>query len=622
MAVQNCFSPRNVLALAGLVALCLGVLFPLDAFSSPERPKGAALNLTGAGAAPSAQISLSTGKTQTLTTQADKNGNFSFTGLGYAPGYPLTFKLQISPQKIRGRSFSGNKLSFKIDPIGAYAEVQGSVTKAASVVVNLGGEQSGSAVANEKGYFEVMATSNKKLSKGDGFLIASIVNVQEMCCPRTIVPESPLMISISSVPLPEAAPAAKTEKIKKSRKSQTPLPPIFIPEQSKPPAKKEGAPDTNKPYVPYIIQGSVTHETTIVSEPLRMAVSFPGAMYDATWTGGTMKMSDQIIKNVTNHAKQLGSMMDAQNTLKALRAIQKANLESTRKYQPSTGVCVFGSASTSLAASEARAIANKMAFNEILIDTEKQVKNTAFSKTESEGRAAALADFQRKYCRRIDNNNGLESFCKGLGASDTRFNRDVDYARVFDAPLTVKTNFTDAAKTPVEEDVIALFRNLSVAQVLPAVSKTVFQTDTKSAAAQDLRAAIAAHSVAQNTFADIVGQKSEGSGASSASIKAVIQHLGLSAADAEAHVGSKPSYYAQMEILTKKMYQDPAFIANLYESPENVTRQRAAIKATSLQQGSDLYQSLKRREMLLSALLELKLRQRAAQENQSGSTAD
>ena len=618
MAVQSRFSSQRVLALVGAVALCLGVLFPFDALSSPENPKGAALNLTGAGAAPAAQISLSTGKTQTLTTQADKNGNFSFTGLGYAPGYPLTFKLQISPQKTRERSFSGNNLSFKVDPIGAYAEVQGLVAKAASVVVNLGGEQSGSAVANERGYFEVMATSNKKLSKGDSFLIASIMNVQEMCCPRTIVPEPPLMISISSVPLPEVAPAAAHEKVKQPRKPS----PILIPEQSKPPAKKEGLPDANRPYVPYIIQGSVLHETTIISTPLEMAVSFPGAMYDATWTGGTWKMSDQIIKNVTTHAREIGSMIDAQNTLRALRAIQKANLESTRKYQPSTSVCVFGSASVSLAASEARAIGNKMAFNEILIDTEKQVKNTVFSKTEGEGRAAALSDFQKKYCRRIDNNNGLESFCKGLGASDTRFNRDVDYARVFDVPLTVKANFTDSTKTPVEEDVIALFRNLSIAQVLPSVSKSVFETDTKSAVAQDLRAAIAAHGVAQNTFADIVGQKSEGSGASTASIKAVIQHLGLSAEDAEAHVGNNPSYYAQMEILTKKMYQDPAFIANLYESPENVTRQRAAIKATSLQQGSDLYQSLKRREMLLSALLELKLRQRAAQLNQSGATAD
>lgn len=621
MRLQSLFSSRSVLAFAGVAVLCLGTFFPVEALSDPERPKTAALNLTGTGAAPSAQVSLSTGKTQTLTTQADKKGNFSFSGLGYAPGYPLTFKLEIPPQKIRGQAFSGNNLSFKIDPIGAYAKVQGSVTKAASVVVNLGGVQSGSTVANEKGYFEVMATADKKLSKGDSFLIASIVNVQERCCPRTIIPESPLMISISSAPLPEAAPVTKPEKVKKSRKSGTP-PPIFIPEQSKPPAKKNGAPDTNKPSVPYIIQGSVTYETTTSSTPLKMAVSFPGAMYDATWTGGTWKISDQMIKNVTNHARQLGSMMDAQNTLTALRAIQKANLESTRKYQPSTGVCAFGSVGTSLAASDARAIANKMAFNEILIDTEKQVRNTAFAKTESEGRSAVLEDFQRKYCRGIDNNNGLKSFCKGLGASDTRFNRDVDYARVFDAPLTVKANFTDGVKTPVEEDVIALFRNLSVAQVLPAVSKSVFQTDTKSAAAQDLRAAIAAHSVAQNTFADIVGQKSEGSGASSASIKAVIQHLGLSAADAEAHVGSKPSYYAQMEILTKKMYQDPAFIANLYESPENVTRQRAAIKATSLQQGFDLYQSLKRREMMLSALLELKLRQRAAQENQSGSSAD
>lgn len=605
--------------MAGALVLCLAGLLSSPAFSDPEKPKTAALNLVGAGAAPLAQISLSTGKTQVLTTQADKGGNFSFSGLGYSPGYPLTFHLTIPPQKTGDQVFSGSALSFDINPMGAYAKMHGAVTKAASIVVNLGGVQSGSAVANEKGYFDIMATSDKKLSRGDSFMIASIVNIRESCCPRTIVPEPPLTISISSAPVPESAPPVaepvKPKQARKPRKSGPPLP-IFIPEKPASPSQKE------RTTIPYIIQGSLREDFVIVSAPLNVGVSFPGAMYDATWTGGTLKMSDQIIKDITNHARQWGSMIDAQNTLTALRALQKANLESTRKYQPSTSVCTFGSSATSLAASDAQALANKMAFNEILLDTEKQVKNTVFSKTESEGRSSLLTDFQKKYCRGIDNNNGLKAFCNNTGVSDTRFNRDIDYARVFDAPLTVKANFTDSVKTPAEEDLISLFRNLSVAQVLPSISKTLFEGDTKSAAAQDLRAAIAAHGVAQNTFADMVGQKAEGSGASSASIRAVIEHLGLSAADAEAHIGNKPSYYAQMEILTKKIYQDPAFIANLYDSPENVTRQRAAIKAASLQQGFDLYQSLKRREMLLSALLELKLRRSATQENQSGSTAD
>jgi hypothetical protein len=91
-------------------------------------------------------------------------------------------------------------------------------------------------------------------------------------------------------------------------------------------------------------------------------------------------------------------------------------------------------------------------------------------------------------------------------------------------------------------------------------------------------------------------------------MRGVMTQMGLSAAEATRLLGTNPSYFAQMEVLTKKIYQDPAFFADLYDKPANTQRQRGAMKGISLQQQRDLLDVLHRREMLLSALLELKIK--------------
>jgi hypothetical protein len=63
-----------------------------------------------------------------------------------------------------------------------------------------------------------------------------------------------------------------------------------------------------------------------------------------------------------------------------------------------------------------------------------------------------------------------------------------------------------------------------------------------------------------------------------------------------------------MELLTRKMYQNPTFYAALYTKPANVERTAAAMEAIKLMQDRDRFEAALRREMLLSVLLELKLR--------------
>ena len=74
------------------------------------------------------------------------------------------------------------------------------------------------------------------------------------------------------------------------------------------------------------------------------------------------------------------------------------------------------------------------------------------------------------------------------------------------------------------------------------------------------------------------------------------------------YIGERPSYYAQLELLAKKIYQNPDFYANLYDKPANVARKGVALKAIELMLDRAIYESQLRREMATSVLLATKLR--------------
>ena len=128
----------------------------------------------------------------------------------------------------------------------------------------------------------------------------------------------------------------------------------------------------------------------------------------------------------------------------------------------------------------------------------------------------------------------------------------------------------------------------------------------------------AARSVSSNSFGALVAEKAKAGSASATNMQAVLMQLGLSSADAKALIGTNPSYFAQMEVMTKKLFQNPSFYANLYESEANIDRQRVAMKAVELQQDRDLLESLRRREMLLSVFLNMKLKDAARDATESG----
>jgi hypothetical protein len=90
-------------------------------------------------------------------------------------------------------------------------------------------------------------------------------------------------------------------------------------------------------------------------------------------------------------------------------------------------------------------------------------------------------------------------------------------------------------------------------------------------------------------------------------------------------MGENPSYYAQLEILAKKIYQDTDFYANLYDKPANVSRKLVSMKAIELMLDRAIYESQLRREMAVSVTLSSKLRssfREAKGEGVTGSGSD
>jgi hypothetical protein len=253
-----------------------------------------------------------------------------------------------------------------------------------------------------------------------------------------------------------------------------------------------------------------------------------------------------------------------------------------------------------------------------MMDRDIQKAHTIYSNA-GLGIFSANDNFKKKYCDIKTNGGFLEGYCNSAAATpDLIYNRDVDFTRVFDVPLTLDADFTDKAMTNDKESIIALFDNLSKVQPMMSDDGNAWNPRDNSITTQDFRALTALRTVTSNSFAALVSEKVKSTSQSTNYMKDIVKKLGLDDANAAKLIGANPSYFAQMEVMTKKIFQDPSFYASLYDSEANVDRQRVAMKAIELQQDRDFLESLRRREMLLSVLLNEKLRTTANRSDQDG----
>lgn len=276
--------------------------------------------------------------------------------------------------------------------------------------------------------------------------------------------------------------------------------------------------------------------------------------------------------------------------------------------------------------------------------------------------------------------SGLALACDhdGAGGSSTmgaeeseRYNKDIDYPRLIEEPRTLEVDFSNdsldnagafgglAVIAGDEEDVLAMSKNLYGHNVLSRTlsRKALASSDTAVRLYMGLRAVAAKRSVAQYSFSAIVGLKSRGSTLgvvpsdmppvgvtlggytlfpNAAYMAAIMREIfpvtnnnttviedcdptggPVNNACIYKLIGMRPSYFSQLEIMAKRIYQNPDFYAQLYESAANVERKKVAMRAIELMVDREIYESQLRKEMVVSVLLASRLVPSAREANKA-----
>lgn len=331
------------------------------------------------------------------------------------------------------------------------------------------------------------------------------------------------------------------------------------------------------------------------------------------------RMTEQLSAVAMQQVAIFGTFLDAKHQMETQRLFQKIQARAHKDYHPSVGMCEFTSSVKSLAASERIGEVGSIAMSETLLDRHLGKAGNAAAAGESEDLRSRIEQYKTNYCNPADNNGNLSLLCDQGTPPHNRQNNDINFAKIIDSASETKINFTDSNITGDEKDVLALAKNLYGHKVFnrpPANSlkpNSSFPDDelrsnyvtAMQEAYMDMRAVIAKRSVAENSFNAIVGMKSEGTAGSKEFLKALLENLGISAAEANKILGENPSYDTQMDVLTKKIYQNPDFYTNLYDTPANVARKQVAMQAIGLMQKFDLFKSHLRSEASLSVLLEV-----------------
>jgi len=323
-----------------------------------------------------------------------------------------------------------------------------------------------------------------------------------------------------------------------------------------------------------------------------------------------MLMTEQMSNVAMYQMFAVGKMYDAKLHLEGQRLFNELQNQAAKDYQPSDSFCYFGTNVRSLAHSESLALSQQASLSHIAMT--RQLGNANSAPTAGDGSKDMRARwdmFVDQYCDPHDNNwrggtSGLVAVCNTGAAEAERTNIDVDYGRLIDSSRYLDINYNDGATTADEQDVISLSKNLYAHDVPDGNIRFMDRTSVQHYY-MDLRSVIAKRSVAQNSYNTIVAMKSAGSGGgnSPAFFHALVEDLGMSTDDIEEIFGENPSYYAQLEAVGKKIFQNTDFFTDLQDKPMNVKRKKAALNAIELMLDRAIYESEIRHEMILSVLL-------------------
>lgn len=332
-------------------------------------------------------------------------------------------------------------------------------------------------------------------------------------------------------------------------------------------------------------------------------------------------MSETLTTTIMWHTFAIGTLIDAKIQLETQTLFQERTAEIHKRYQPSVGMCVFGTNVRSLAATERNSRLVSHTLNQRLIDRQLGTEGGSGIAASQSDQSSRVRYFIAQVCDRFDNNRlhddpqtGFGNICGTGPRTNGTVNLDVDFTRLVMNPRTINVDFVNTGN-PANSwgtHVFNLAAHLYGHKVprLPLVGSTT--QAGKQSQILDIRSAIAKRSVAQTSFSAIVGLKARGTAGSSSTntlqyMSELLQELGLDEDEVETFVGARPSYYAQLEILAKKIYQNPDFYRELYDKPENTKRKGVAMSAIASMLDREIFDSQLRAEAMISQLLELKV---------------
>lgn len=358
------------------------------------------------------------------------------------------------------------------------------------------------------------------------------------------------------------------------------------------------------------------------AQATQLSLDRPGqrnALNDAlnnNWLPTFPEMSDQFSTVMMHQIFGIGAILDAKHQLETQRLLGQLRAEAHKNFRGSEQMCRYGTNVRNLATAEEMGRVNKRILSQMLQQRLTLRNGSVGERGRYYDERNRFDQFRRIYCDPAENGGTMRdadmptaSVCT-TPAGGPRVNNDLDFTRLVDTRLTLDINFTDANMTNDEQDVLALARNLYSHELLDYKPDEVLARQGNDTNIMKMRSLHALRSVAHNSFSEIVGMKSASSGGSVAPfMRQMVAELGVPDADINAYLGENPSYFAQMEMLTRKMYQNPQFYTNLYTSPENLKRTGVALQALQLMHDRDRFEGSLRREMLLSTILEMKLRE-------------
>ncbi len=326
------------------------------------------------------------------------------------------------------------------------------------------------------------------------------------------------------------------------------------------------------------------------------------------------KIAEQLTTLIMEQVVVVGTFMDAQYQIETQRLMQDMDTQISKAYMPDTQVCIFGTNVRSLAMSDQKAEANSLILNNAMLTRPLLSRNNIAGEGRADDLRARMEQYNRLYCDPNDNFGMLGPLCTPRARPPARRNRDLDYTALIDSPLTLDIDFTNNALSADEEDILALSHNLFGAEVFKYIPDDLLiqgpeqNVGPASWLFQNIRSLQAIRGVAQNSFAHLVGMKAQTNAQAGTFMTEIVRELGMPDPDIARFIGQNPSYFAQMDFLTKRLYQSPDFFVNLFTTPNNVERLGVTLQAIRLMSDRDRFEASLRREMLMSLIVEMKLR--------------